>query len=216
MTPTRAQAVADIMRTVPWLTLDDLLRKLGRRGLPTTIEQFTEAWRDPALGDLAQIDAIDPPLVVNLPAVLVGRVFTHQLSAEEIERDELATVPDFAGIWPLLDGAPFDQLDGKRIEDAIDEVSLAPVIRLAPGTLAGYPAEQLIAITVTPSGLHLEAAPEPAPDRLTVQSLGFFDELLEVFGDDIRREPTAHEWDENLDTEENLRTQEEFEADQQA
>ena len=161
VTPTRAQTVADIMRTAPWLTLDDLLRKLGGRGLPTTTEQFTEVWRDPAIGNLAQIDVVDPPLVVNLPAVLVGRVFTHQLSAKEIERDELATVPDFAGIWPLLDVAPFDQLDAKRIQDAIDEVSLEPVIRLSPGTLAGYPAQQLIAITVTPAGLHLEAAPEP-------------------------------------------------------
>ncbi len=214
MTPTRAQTVADIMLTAPWLTLDDLLQKLGGRGLPTTTEQFTEVWRDPALGNLAQIDVVDPPLVVNLPAVLVGRLFTHQLSAQEIERDELATVPDFAGIWPLLDGAPFDQLDGKHIEDAIDEVSLAPVIRLAPGTLTGYSAEQLIAITVTPAGLHLEAAPEPEADQLTLQSLGFFDELLEVFGDDIRRIPTEYEWDDDLDVEENSQLQEEFEAEQ--
>ena len=216
MTPTRARAVADIMRTVPWLTLDDLLEELGSRGVPTTTEQFTEVWHDSSLGDLAQVDVVDPPLVVNLPAVLVGRVFTHRLSAQEVERDELATVPDFAGIWPLIDGAPFNELDGKRIEDGIDAESLAPVIRLAHGTLAGYPAEQLIAITVTPTGLHLAAASEPESDQLTHQSLGFFPELLEVFGDDIRRTPMEYEWDDELGVEENLQMQEEFEAEQEA
>ncbi len=179
---TRTEAVADIMRTTTSITRPELLRALSERGVPTTDEQLTVSWHHAALGDLAQIEIVDPPLVVNLPAALTGRVFTHRLTAAEIEADELATVPDFAAIWPLLDTPPFNRLDGELIEDAADEDSLAPVIRLAASTLTGYPADSLIAISVVPDGLHLESVPEPDEQQRLAQTLGFSEEFMEVFG----------------------------------
>ena len=145
--------------------------------------------------------------MVNVPAVLVGRVFTHRLTAEEIDRDELATVPDFAGIWPLLDGAPFDVLDDQPIEDAIDDATLQPVIRLDAGTLAGYPADSLIAISVTPDGLHLESAPEPEePISCWPRRSGSSKSSWRSSATTCRELSAEYEWDDELDVEENLPT----------
>ena len=91
-----------------------------------------------------------------------------------------------------------------------------PVVRLEAGTLTGYPADSLIAISVTPNGLHLESAPEPEEHQLLAQTLGFFKEFMEVFGDDLPRNVLDYEWDDDLDVEENLRLQEQFEAEQEA
>ncbi|MET3804613.1 hypothetical protein ABIB25_001608 [Nakamurella sp. UYEF19] len=143
------------------LPVPELLDRLRHAGSPMTEEEFEEAWRDQSSSALARIDIVDPELVVDVSRVLTGRVFTHRLDEQEVERGELSILPDLAGIWTLLDTAPFDQLDARPIKESIDPDTLDPVIRLSDGALDAYAVDSLVALSVGPDGLHLAAAVEP-------------------------------------------------------
>lgn len=187
VTDKATEAIADIMRDRASMPLPALLSDLRRRHLPMTVEQFEKTWEDEALQLLARVELTDPELIVNLPLALAGRAFTHRLTDDEVQRDLLATAPDFTALWPLLDISPFDQLDGRPIKDDFDEDSLQAAIRLAPGTLDGYRAGSLVCLFVEADGLHLGPADEPDPDELPRLTSVLVEDYLEIFGGDLAR-----------------------------
>ncbi len=198
-TATATEAIADIMRDRASMPLPALLTELRRRGLPTTLAKFDEAWEDEALELLARVELTDPELIVNLPLALTGRFFTHRLTQDEVERDLLVTAPDFTALWPLLDIPPYDRLGGHPIEDDFDEDSLQAVIRLAPGTLDGFSAGALVCLWADGSGLHLAPADEADPDGLARLTSVLVEDYLEIFGGDLlRADPEDLEDEEEL------------------
>src|SRR5450759_2209055 len=150
-----------------------LLTALG----PMTPEQLlvalhdagVELGRDPeeTLADL--LDSDELPLVMPLiderhallPALLDGRVFTHRLSAAEIEQGLVAVSPDLEPLsmladsepyQQLLDGAPlaviFPDLDADLLAERgipVDTISEAPAFLLPP--------DRLRALGLRPGGL---------------------------------------------------------------
>jgi len=184
VTDTAARTILDIMRDTTSLPLPELMGQLKARRVKMTAEEFDAAWQDESLALLARVGLTDPELTINLGKVLAGRVFTHRLHHAEVALDLLFTLPDFAGIWPILEISPFDQLDGQPIKDDFDDDELQAVIRLQPGTLSSHAAGSLITITVGEAGLVLAAAAEPQPTDLAELSSAVVKDYHEVFGDE--------------------------------
>ena len=117
---------------------------------------------------------------VWLPSVLAGRVFTHQLSADEAAHDILTVTPDLDPITTLCEHEQYGRLaDGSTVQIALvgyddelleqrgipdDAVGAGPALLLKPGTLGalGVAEGGLVGVRLTTQGLALEriAAPQ--------------------------------------------------------
>src|SRR5664280_2586276 len=167
--------VAQIPATVTVIlaAVKRLLTALGpmtpERLLVALHDAGVELGRDPeeTLADL--LDSDELPLVMPLiderhallPALLDGRVFTHRLSAAEIEEGLVAVSPDLEPLsmladsepyQQLLDGAPlaviFPDLDADLLAERgipVDTISEAPAFLLPP--------DRLRALGLRPGGL---------------------------------------------------------------
>ncbi|KWX57053.1 SEC-C domain-containing protein [Mycobacterium sp. NAZ190054] len=119
---------------------------------------------------------------VWLPALLAGRIFTHRVTAEELNHDILIVTPDLGAITTLCEFEPYARLtDGSPVsvalpafdEHVLDERGVPPdmvddggALVLAPGTLRGLGgvAGDLIGLRLTPQGLTLTpVTADPAP-----------------------------------------------------
>lgn len=178
-------AISQILLADPVVPVPTLLAGLRTRGVELDEAELDLVLRDDELRRFSRIDVTDPVLLVDLRSLLTGRVFTHRLSADEVERDLLYTLPDFAALWPVLDLAPFDQLDGRPIGDDFDDDALQAVIRLAPGTLAGHATGSLVALTAGDAGLQLHSAAAPPQSQLTDLVSDVAEDYLAVFGADL-------------------------------
>lgn len=114
-----------------------------------------------------------------LPALLVGRVFTHRVTGPELEHDMLSTHPDLRAVAELVDseeyrlpnGAPVDRLLAGYDADTLTErgipldlVGEDGVLLLPPGYLReqGCREGDLIALGVGWEGLRCEVVTAPA------------------------------------------------------
>lgn len=124
---------------------------------------------------LNEIDCPAAPLVdeswVWLPALLAGRVFTHQVTAQELAHDILLVTPDLDAITHLCEFEPYARLvDGSPVsvalpafdEDVLDERGVPPemvddggALVLPPGTLRalGVVDGDLVGLRLAPEGL---------------------------------------------------------------
>jgi len=116
-----------------------------------------------------------------IPAVLDGRIFTHLLSAAEVEHDFLNLGPDLAPVSMLneletyrrlTDGAPITEVLPAFDEEAlaargvpVDTVTEDGALLLPPGRLAGLgvAAADLVGLRVSEQGFELTAVSDVAP-----------------------------------------------------
>ena len=185
VTDKAAQAIAAALQTKTSLPLPELLSELRRRGITLGEEAFDQTWHDDELRLLARVGLTDPELVVNLPLVLAGRVFTHRLTEAETVADQLITLPDLAALWPVVDTAPYNTVNGGAVTEIFEDEEYESILQLPPGTLSDHPAGSLVALTVTGDGLALTEAPEPETPELARLSSVLVDDYLEVFGADL-------------------------------
>lgn len=130
--------------------------------MPQTPEpDLTTPLGDP-LDLTATIGLVEPPIDVRVDELLMGRTFTHRLTAIEIDRDVLPITPDFTAFWPMIEIAPFDTINGRPFVEFFDQSAdnEQAALRLEPGTLAGFSADSLIAIRIADDGFHLDAPAE--------------------------------------------------------
>lgn len=205
VTDKAALAIADTMATKTSLPLSDLMSILQRRGITLREDGLEQAMQDDHLRTLIRVELTEPELIVNLPLALDGRVFTHRLDDSEIAADQLFILPDLAGLWPIIDTAPYDTIDGQPYSESFPDGDEPdgdePALRLAAGTLAEFVPGTLIAIGVAPDGLSLSAAAEPETPELARVSSALLDVYLEVFGPDLVAASSA---DTALDEDEEL------------
>ena len=135
----------------------------------------------------ATITLVEPSIDVRLDELLIGRTFTHLLTAAEIERDVLPITPDFAAYWPIVEQAPFDLINGRPFVEFDDEES-EPTLRLEPGTLAGFAPGSLIGIRAAQDGLYLSTVEQPDPVRHVMLIGALTPEVSRLFGDDAPAE----------------------------
>jgi tetratricopeptide (TPR) repeat protein len=130
----------------------------------------------------------------SVPALLAGRVFTHRLTASEVEHDVLDLEPDLtlvetlvkrAGYQRFSDGSPvvavFSQFDVERLAERgipPEVISESGALLLPPGYLRerGPSEGDVVALLVAEGGLRLEAGTgEAVPDRLAALERGLRD-----------------------------------------
>jgi hypothetical protein len=140
--------------------------------------------RDPAETLSGLLDADELPLVMPLsgdrhallPALLDGRVFTHRLSAAEIEHGLVTVSPDFEPLSMLADNEPYGQLlDGEPLVEIfpdldgladrgmpVNAIQDAPAFLLPPDRLwtLGLRAGDLVGFRVTAAGMDLARVDE--------------------------------------------------------
>lgn len=113
-----------------------------------------------------------------VPSLLEGRVFTHRLTAGELEYDLLVVDPDLSPLsmltevpryHQLLDGSPVIEVLPDLDAELLSERGIPPDVLaddmaflLAPGTLRGLGAgtDDLVGLRVTADGFALERCPE--------------------------------------------------------
>src|SRR5664279_138751 len=191
--------VAQIPATVTVIlaAVKRLLTELGpmtpERLLVALHDAGVELGRDPeeTLADL--LDSDELPLVMPLiderhallPALLDGRVFTHRLSAAEIEEGLVAVSPDLEPLsmltdsepyQQLLDGAPlvviFPDLDADLLAERgipVDTISEAPAFLLPPDRLRvlGLRPGDLVGFRLTGAGVDVTCVDEGDADAGT-------------------------------------------------
>ena len=201
--------------TVILAAVKRLLTALG----PMTPEQLlvalhdagVELGRDPeeTLADL--LDSDELPLVMPLiderhallPALLDGRVFTHRLSAAEIEQGLVAVSPDLEPLsmladsepyQQLLDGAPlvviFPDLEADLLAERgipVDTISEAPAFLLPPDRLQalGLRPGGLVGFRITGAGVDVTCVHEGAAEAEAETDVGTrLAAILAARGDD--------------------------------
>lgn len=142
------QTVADILAEHGPLAEDDIARLLRAAGVTDP-----DAVMDAALDEMRYpATMMTDDRWVWLPAVLAGRVFTHRLTAAEIDHDLLTLTPDLDPIAALCHHRSYQQLaDGTPVQVAVadvddallrqrdvppDAVDDTGALLLQPGTLA--------------------------------------------------------------------------------
>ena len=127
---------------------------------------------------------------VSLPALLAGRVFTHQVTGPEVEHDVLVMSSDLKPLDMLTEYAEYQRLaDGSPVVGVLmpfdadtlaergvplDAVGDHDALLLPPGYLRGQGLGEgdVIAVGLTESGLSLEPVPAPVVTAETVTKLG--------------------------------------------
>lgn len=176
---------------------------LVRDGSPWTSNRLVEALEadgldlgvDPTSVVREVLDGDDVPLLMPLldgrhallTALMLGRTFTHRVTAAEIDAGYLAVSPDLEPLSLLLedpdlgcltDGTPIvevvPELDEEALDDReIDVDGLPDVVwLLGADTLHRLElnAGDLVSVTVRPDGLELAPCPEPRVDTAELRS----------------------------------------------
>ncbi len=192
------EAALELLCLIGPLATDELADHLAEEGLGAADALVRE------------LEELPPhPLVLSLPdgrfaaldALFEGRIFTHRLSADEIERDLIA-VDDVEPLLLLLsddDGFELVAVDEQRDRLAergvADDESLPPEVLLFPrGTLAARTPGDLVALTAGSGRLSLVTVdddPTPVPVLLDVlgrrsaegDAASLDDELLQLLAD---------------------------------
>lgn len=145
----------------------------GQRG--TVTEDDLDDLVDGEIPLVAEIAITGPPAYIALDRVLLGRVFTHRLTAQEIQSDTVAIEPDLVALSTITGEAPFDQLDD---EQPIDQLfvqnghDLSTSFDLPAGTLFKFGPGDLVGFALTEGGVRIEmierttAAPDDLADHL--------------------------------------------------
>lgn len=187
--------------------VERLLTERGPLGEQRLLDLLAEAGvdlgRDPGDTLIEALETDDGPLVLPLadgrqallPLLLMGRVFTHRLSAAEVEHGLLEVVPDLQPLSMLTERDPYRQLvDGEPIveflpdfdagllteraipRDVVPEVALL----LPPGRLVEMGAREgdLVGLRVQPDGFELVRIGADQLDDSAVAGLG--DRLAEI------------------------------------
>jgi hypothetical protein len=108
---------------------------------------------------VAEIAITGPPAYIALDRVLLGRVFTHRLTAEEIQSDTVAIEPDLVALSTITGEAPFDQLDDEQPIDQLfvqDGHDLSTSFDLPEGTLFEFGPGDLVGFALTEGGVRIE------------------------------------------------------------
>lgn len=171
------QSLAAILSEHGPLSDDDLAARLRQAGVADpddVIVDLLEDYNAPA-GELPD------ERWVWLPTLLIGRVFTHRLSADEIAHDLLSVTPDLDPIVELCQHDGYQQLANgvpllvalPGFDDVLLEQRGAPVdildsggaLLLEPGTLATLTVApgDLVGLRLGDEGLVLEAVTATAP-----------------------------------------------------
>jgi tetratricopeptide (TPR) repeat protein len=200
--------IAEILTEQGPTTDERLLVELRARGgdlAETSVETLEEALEE----DDARLMMLTDGRWAWLPALLAGRVFTHRVSAREVEHDLLDLTPDLDPLAMLIEEKTYSRLtDGSPVtvvlahfdshalaerdvpEDVIDDDGS---LLLAPGQLArlGVAERDLVGLRLTAAGLALERIPEAvaAPETL---------EILRKRLDEVLREREPVEVDEAI------------------
>ena len=190
--------MADTSLTADSSLVDVIAAVLAERG-PMAEERLVSALRDGGVAldddpEVALVEALEDGeglLTVladgswaSVPALLAGRVFTHRLTAPEVEHDFLEPEPDLtlvgvlvqhAGHQRMVDGSPlvpaFPEFDVETLaERGVPPKAIGPsgALLLPPGYLRGrdLSAGDVVALRITGDGLLLEAAQAIQPDRV--------------------------------------------------
>lgn len=156
------------------LTLQELEAALVGRRVDVT-EHDLDDLVEGEIPLVTEIGITDPPVYVALDHLLSRRVFTHRLTASEIESDVVAIEPDLVAMSTITIGSPFNRLEaGDRIDQvfARDGEYLGTALDLPTGALSDYRAGDLIGFSLGHGGLRIEpvglvaAVPNDLPDRV--------------------------------------------------
>ncbi|MDN5805556.1 MAG: hypothetical protein L0H26_13375, partial [Microlunatus sp.] len=199
--------------------LSDIVEGILRVGRCLSVEEivdraYDDGWDlddDPHSDVLNELDDPDRPYFpladgrwVHLPSLLSGQVLTHRVTAEEIEHDVLAVVPDLSLFHLLTEFPGFEQLagggdvgfayDNSPIEDAGREIPAGVLAELgslvlASGTLKprGLVSGDLVGLRCGTDGIEvvdIDAAGVPAA-MLRDHLLGMLDQDRPSEVDDV-------------------------------
>ena len=190
--PAVAAAIERLLTELGPMPQEDLARALGEAGLPGA--EDPAALLDDALSSdsLPLVLLLHDKRVAHLPTLLAGRVFTHRVSAAEVESDVVVVSPDFEPLSILCEDDTYRQLAGggdlvEAWSDTDPELFEARGITpgdagqtawlLPPGTLAGLglAGGDLVAFGAGPAGWLVsrvaEADVASAPSDLAARML---------------------------------------------
>ena len=163
---TVAEAVIDALRNGP-LAVDDVLAGLAAAGMVLSADDLAD------LHDreyLPQVWVLLDDRLADVGVLLTGTVFTHRLSATEIEHDLLSIAPDFEPVAMLPGGPDLFEINGTATDVINDGPGVAErgALPLAAGSLAGSRPGDLIALRVESGAATLDLGPEsePTPETL--------------------------------------------------
>lgn len=168
-------AVAEVLTEHGPLREDEIVRRLLDIGVPDP-EHIVDTVLDEIFYPVTQLA---DERWAWLPALLLGRVFTHRVEAAELAHDMIASAPDLDPIIQLCEHDPHQQLaDGSPVRivvdwsdaDFLDERGIPfelvddhGALVFSPGTLAaaGVQGGDLVGLRLTDSGLIVERVAEP-------------------------------------------------------
>ncbi|HEY6421737.1 MAG TPA: SEC-C domain-containing protein [Pseudonocardiaceae bacterium] len=187
--PGLVEVIAGVLAENGPMTGDQLIAALAGRGVD--LGNAPEEALDEALdGGDGLVTVLADERWASLPALLAGRVFTHQVSGPELEHDILVMNSDLAPVDMLTEHKAYQQLtDGSPVvevlmpfdADTLAERGVPPdvvgdlgALLLPPGYLRGMGLGDgaVIALGLSRDGLLLESVPEPVVTAETVAALG--------------------------------------------
>jgi hypothetical protein len=118
----------------------------------TVTEEDLEDLVDGEIPLVTEIAITGPRVYIALDRLLLGRVFTHRLTAAEIQSDTVAIEPDLVALSTITIEAPFDQLDDEQPIDQLfvqDGHHLATSFDLPEGTLSEFGPGDLVGFALT-------------------------------------------------------------------
>jgi len=160
------------------LTLVELRSALAGQNIDVTEHDLDELV-DGEIPLVTEIALTEPPVYIALDRVLLGRVFTHRLTAEDILSDTVAVEPDLVALSTITSEPPFDRLDdGERIDQLFVQAGqdLATSFDLPQGTLVEFGPGDLVGFALTDDGVRVEmveqtvAAPAQLADHIRLLS----------------------------------------------
>ena len=170
-----ADAIQRILADGQPLTEDEMVAALQEQGFVLGVDPVE------TVADVLERDEVGLVMTLGdgrhalLPALLMGRTFTHRVTAAEIERDFLNVSPDLEPVSLLTEEEPYQRLvEGTGLTEAmagfdddlltergipLDAMSECAWV-LEPGVLGrlGLAADDLVAVTVRPNGFELGKA----------------------------------------------------------
>lgn len=199
--PALVNAVKALLVGLGPVTEEDLVLALTERGTDFDEDEVADALDDVLDLELELAMPLPDGRWTWLPALLAGRVFTHRLSATEVEHDLLDVNPDLEPVTMLLDSADYQRLaDGSPITSVLapydsllleergiplEVVGEHGSLLLPPGRLAECSAGVLIGLGLAPSGLILEVIDEQAVSEEASGELArHIETLVQAAGDE--------------------------------